>query len=122
MLDLIFIDGGMVHHKPLDQRLKYLQNGILIPRKKDEARGGGGHIYSKEPIKIRSKDYFQISKLGFVLKDVCSGVAHEANGIKFVPAGEYGLAVSKKKGVAAPAFSWKKGGRVPGDQLLNFLS
>ena len=121
-LDLIFIDGGMVHHKPLDQRLKYLQNGILIPRKKDEARGGGGHIYSKEPIKIRSKDYFQISKLGFVLKDVCSGVAHEANGIKFVPAGEYGLAVSKKKGVAAPAFSWKKGGRVPGDQLLNFLS
>ncbi|EJK49486.1 hypothetical protein THAOC_31635 [Thalassiosira oceanica] len=119
-LDLLFIDGGTVHHKPLHQRLRYLKDRVLIPRKKDEARGGEGHIYAKEPIKIRSKDYFQISKLGFVLRDVCSGVSHEANGIKFVPTGEYGL--GKEKGMLAPTLTWKKGGRVPDDKLINFLS
>ena len=118
-LDLLFIDGGMVHHKPLDQRLRYLKDGVLIPRKKDEARGGEGHAYAKELIKIRSKDYFQISKLGFVLKDVCSGVSHEANGIKFVPAGEYGL--GNEKGIVAPTLTWQRGGRVPGDKLIDFL-
>merc|ERR1711862_234979 len=102
MGDILSIEGGICSHKPLEQRLKYIKDGVLIPRKKDEARGGGGHVYSEEPIKIRSKDYFGLDKLSFVLKNVCAGVGHEALGVRFVPTGEYGVS----------AIVWKKGGDV----------
>ncbi|KAL7465057.1 hypothetical protein ACHAXS_005388 [Conticribra weissflogii] len=92
-LDILAIEGGMVWHKPHEQRWRYLNENVLLPRKKEEGRGaqGRGHDYAKEPIKIRAKEYFPLHKLGFVTKDVCAGVGHEAKGVMIIPMGVYGV-------------------------------
>mmetsp|Transcript_14245 Transcript_14245/g.21457 ORF Transcript_14245/g.21457 Transcript_14245/m.21457 type:complete len:617 (-) Transcript_14245:4-1854(-) len=111
-LDILCIEGGRVWHKPWEQRWKFLNEGVVLPRKKEEAKQQQqpqqhhGHIYSKEPIKLRAKEYFPMRKLAFVMKDVCAGVAHDANGIRVVPMGEY----------SAMAVVWQKGGDV-GDEM-----
>ena len=89
-------------HKPLELRLRFLNEGILLPRKKDEAlhhqqqqhtnsmtTSSSAHNYSKETIKIRANEYFPMAKLGYVIKEVCKGVGHEAEGVRIVPVGEY---------------------------------
>jgi len=92
-LDILSIEGGMLWHKPHEQRWRFLNENVLLPRKKEEGRGarGLGHDYAKEPIKIRAKEYFPLQKLGFVMKDVCAGVGHEAKGVRIIPVGVYGV-------------------------------
>ena len=123
-LDILCIEGGRVWHKPREQRWKFLNEGVVLPRKKEEAKQKQqqpqqqhDHIYAKEPIKIRAKEYFPMKKLAFVMKDVCAGVAHEANGIRVVPMGEYGL--DKKD--SATAVIWKRGGDVGEEKLISLL-
>mmetsp|Transcript_23864 Transcript_23864/g.36524 ORF Transcript_23864/g.36524 Transcript_23864/m.36524 type:complete len:607 (+) Transcript_23864:51-1871(+) len=116
-LDILCIEGGRVWHKPWEQRWKFLNEGVVLPRKKEEAKQQQqpqqqhGHIYSKEPIKLRAKEYFPMRKLAFVMKDVCAGVAHDANGIRVVPMGEY----------SAMAVVWQKGGDVGDEKLVSLL-
>lgn len=101
-LDVLCIEGGRVWHKPLELRCRYLNEGILLPRKKDEAlhhqqqqhtnsmtTSSSAHNYSNETIKIRANEYFPMAKLGYVIKEVCKGVGHEAEGVRIVPVGEY---------------------------------
>jgi len=123
-LDILCIEGGRVWHKPWEQRWKFLNEGVVLPRKKEEAKQQQqpqqqhGHIYSKEPIKLRAKEYFPMRKLAFVMKDVCAGVAHDANGIRVVPMGEYGIGDKKD---SAMAVVWKKGGDVGDEKLVSLL-
>lgn len=119
-LDILCIEGGRVWHKPWEQRWKFLNEGVVLPRKKDEAKQQQqrGHIYSKEPIKLRAKEYFSMSKLSFVMKDVCAGVAHDAIGIRVVPMGEYGIGDTKD---SAMAVVWKRGGDVGDEKLVSLL-
>ena len=77
-----------------------------------------GHIYAKEPIKLRAKEYFPIKKLSFVMKDVCAGVAHEANGIRLLPMGEYGIGEKKD---SVMAVIWRKGEDVNDEKLISLL-
>ena len=117
-LDILAIEGGMVYHKQFDQRYRFLNEGVLIPRKKDEAsKQPGSHSYGNEPIKIRAKEYFPMKKLGFVMKDVCTGVGHEAEGVRIVPVGEYGIGGNKQKSeevsntdAGVMSAIWKRGG------------
>jgi hypothetical protein len=100
-LDVLCIEGGKVWHKPLELRCRYLNDGVLIPRKKDEAlhhqqqkamappSSRHAHNYSKEAIKIRANEYFPMKKFGYVMKEVCKGVGHEAEGVRIVSVGEY---------------------------------
>mmetsp|Transcript_8161 Transcript_8161/g.12369 ORF Transcript_8161/g.12369 Transcript_8161/m.12369 type:complete len:170 (-) Transcript_8161:45-554(-) len=123
-LDILCIEGGRVWHKPWEQRWKFLNEGVVLPRKKEEAmqqqqpQQQHGHIYSKEPIKLRAKEYSPMRKLAFVMKDVCAGVAHDANGIRVVPMGEYGIGDKKD---SAMAVVWKKGGDVGDEKLVSLL-
>lgn len=122
-LDILCIEGGRVWHKPWEQRWKFLNEGVVLPRKKDEAKQRQqqpqhGHIYEKEPIKLRAKEYFPLSKLAFVMKDVCAGVAHEANGIRIVPMVEYGIGDKKDSGMAVV---WRRGGSVGDEKLVSLL-
>lgn len=123
-LDVLCIEGGRVWHKPWEHRWKFLNEGVVLPRKKEEAKQQQqpqqqhGHNYAKAPIKLRAKEYFPMKKLAFVMKDVCAGVAHEANGIRVVPMGEY---FGDKKDTVM-AVVWKRGGDVGDDKLVSLLS
>jgi len=100
-LDVLCIEGGKVWHKPLELRCRYLNDGVLIPRKKDEAlhhqqqkamappSSRHAHNYSKEAIKIRANEYFPMKKFGYVMKEVCKRIGHEAEGVRIVSVGEY---------------------------------
>lgn len=121
--DILCIEGGMVYHKPLDQRLRYLNDGVLMPRKKDETiqqHSEQANVYADEQIKIRAKEYFSMKKLGFVMKDVCSGVGHDAQGIRVVPVGEYGIG-NESDGKKTEALVWRKGCAVDGEKLKTLL-
>jgi len=121
--DILCIEGGMVYHKPLDQRLRYLNDGVLMPRKKDETmqqHSEQTNVYVTEQIKIRGKEYFSMKKLGFVMKDVCSGVGHDAEGIRVVPVGEYGIG-SESNDDKTKALVWRKGCDVDGEKLKSLL-
>ena len=118
-LDILCIDGGRVWHKPWEQRWKFLNEGVVLPRKKEEAKQQQqGHILAKEPIKLRAKEYFPMKKLAFVMKDVCDGVAHDADGVRLVPMGEYGCGETKD---SAMAVVWKSGGKIQGEKLVTLL-
>mmetsp|Transcript_5990 Transcript_5990/g.9769 ORF Transcript_5990/g.9769 Transcript_5990/m.9769 type:complete len:624 (-) Transcript_5990:21-1892(-) len=123
-LDILCIEGGRVWHKPWEQRWKFLNEGVVLPRKKDEAKQQQqpqqqhGHIYAKEAIKLRAKEYFSMGKLAFVMKDVCAGVAHDAIGIRVVPMGEYGIGNTKD---SVMAVVWKRGGDVVDEKLGSLL-
>lgn len=106
-LDALCIEGGKIWHKPLEMRIRYLNESVLLPRKKDEGLQQQQkqanesvsttpenmknifHDYTKERIKIRAHEYFPMKKIRYVMKEVCKGVGHEAKGIRIVPIGEY---------------------------------
>jgi hypothetical protein len=125
-LDVLCIEGGMVWHKPWDQRWRFLNEGVLIPRKKDEAQqsssmGSMTHVYSDEMIKIRAVEYFPIRKVGFVLKDVCDGVCHEARGLRIVSTGQYGIGLDSDVKKSASALIWRRGRRMDDKRLTMLL-
>jgi hypothetical protein len=139
-LDVLCVEGGTVWQKSWDQRWRFLNEGVLIPRKMDEAlqlqrRGQhqsspASHVYSEETIKIRAVEYFPMKKLGFVMRDVCDGVGHEAGGVRVVPVGRYGIGgddgSSGADGGGAPtaptsALIWKRGCRVDDGRLRALL-
>ena len=102
-------------HKPLELRCRYLNDGVLLPRKKDEASLAlsaasslHAHNYSKEPIKIRANEYFPMKKIEYVVKEVCRGVGHEANGVRIVPVGEYYEEMGGERNMAC---IWRSGGK-----------
>jgi hypothetical protein len=124
ILDILCIEGGMVFHKPWKERWRFLNDGVLMPRKKDEARQqqhplNGGHVYAKEMIRIRAKEYFPLLKLEFVIKDVCAGVAHQSHGVRIIPMGAYGIRKDDKN--TTPAVVWKRGGSTDEKTLLSLL-
>ena len=125
-LDVLCIEGGMVWHKPWDQRWRFLNEGVLNPRKKDEAqqsslKGSMTHVYSDEMIKIRAVEYFPLRKVGFVLKDVCDGVCHEARGLRIVSTGQYGIGLDSDVTGTASALIWRRGRRVDDVRLKTLL-
>lgn len=130
VLDILCIEGGRVWHKSWEQRWKFLNEGVVLPRKKEEAKQQQlqhqnqqqhGHVYAKEPIKLRAKEYFPMKKLAFVMKDVCAGVAHEANGVRVVPMGEYRVGDSEDDS-SVMAVVWRRGGDVQEENLVSLLS
>jgi hypothetical protein len=124
ILDILCIEGGMVFHKPWKERWRFLNDGLLMPRKKEEAKQlqlpppASTHVYAKEPIRIRAKEYFPLQKLEFVMKDVCAGVGHEAKGIRIIPMGGY--CIGKGDSQNETAAVWKRGG-ASDEQQLSFL-
>ncbi|KAL7537407.1 hypothetical protein ACHAXR_007800 [Thalassiosira sp. AJA248-18] len=133
-LDILCIEGGMVWHKPFEHRWRFLNEGVLIPRKMDEAQQSqqqqhhptSSHGYAKEGIKIRAKEYFSMKKLGFVMKDVCAGVGHEAEGVRIVPImGEYGIVPiesgKRKEGVIAVVWRRRGGQKIDDEKLKSLL-
>jgi hypothetical protein len=124
ILDILCIEGGMVFHKPWKERWRFLNDGVLMPRKKDEARqqqqpSNGGHVYAKEMIRIRAKEYFPLQKLEFVIKEVCAGVAHQAHGVRIIPMGAYGIGKEDEKTMSAAI--WRRGGSTCEQKFLSHL-
>ena len=62
-----------------------------------------------------------MKKLAFVMKDVCAGVAHEANGVRVVPMGEYRVGESEDDS-SVMAVVWRRGGDVQEENLVSLLS
>ncbi|KAL3817489.1 hypothetical protein ACHAXA_007079 [Cyclostephanos tholiformis] len=129
-LDLLCIEGGTVWHKPWDQRWRFLNEGVLIPRKKDEAQqnssmGSMAHVYSDEMIKFRAVEYFPMKKLGFVLKYVCDGVLHEARGVRILSTGRYGIGLHSDSGSdlggTTSALIWRRDRRMDDSRLKTLL-
>jgi len=108
--DILCHMGGILAAKPFAQRIKYLLDGVIMARKKD-AR----HDYSKEAIKIRAKEYFDVSRLEFVLNDVTRGVAHESNGVVFVP-------LEGKYQGGDDFVAWERNGKVSEQSLVDHVS
>jgi hypothetical protein len=127
ILDILCIEGGMVWHKPWKERWRFINDGLLIPRKKEEAKQHQqqspipGHIYAKEPIRIRAKEYFPLQKLEFVIRDVCSGVGHDAKGVFIIPMGAYGIGKDDDKKLTTAAV-WIQKGTDDEQQLISLLS
>lgn len=107
--DILCHMGGPLVSKPFGQRAKYLVDGVIMARKRDT-----GYDYGREPVKIRANEYFDLGKLGFVLKDVTRGVAHETEGVALAPleGKYYGDAI----------LLWKRGGDVSEGALLKHAS
>ncbi|KAL7520588.1 hypothetical protein ACHAWX_005304 [Stephanocyclus meneghinianus] len=135
ILDILCIEGGLVWHKSWKERWRFLNDGVLVPRKKEEAKqlqqssSSTGHKYQKEPIRIRAKEYFPLQKLEYVVKDVCAGVGHDAKGVRIIPMGAYGINKADCTGVNREATSalhaavWKRGGTADEKHLVSlFLS
>ena len=113
--DILFHMGGKLTSKPFGQRIKYLMDGVIMARKKD-AR----YDYRREPIKIRAKEYFDTGKLAFVLKDVTRGVAHETDGVVFVPSeGKYYATDGSE---ADTSLFWKRGDEMSEEELVRTIS
>ena len=109
--DILSHMGGILTTKPFAQRIKYLVDGVIMPRKKDTR-----HDFGKESIKIRAKEYFDVDKLEFVLRDVTRGVTHGSLGVIFVPLeGRY-------RGGGDKCFLWEKNGNVSEQSLVEHLS
>ena len=108
--DILCHMGGILTTKPFAQRSKYLLDGVIMARKKDTR-----HDYSNEAIKIRAKEYFDVSRLEFVLNDVTRGVAHESNGVVFVP-------LEGKYQGGDDFFVWELNGNVPEQSLVHHVS
>lgn len=114
--DILCHMGGTLTSRPFAQRVKYLVDGVIMARKRDT-----GYDYGKEPIKIRANEYFEWGKLGFVLKDVMRGIAHETDGVAFTPKeGKY-YGVEGARGQDA-VLLWEKNGAVSEDALLAHAS
>lgn len=115
--DILCHQGGALMSKPFGQRVKYLVDGVIMARKRDS-----GHDYGREPVKIRAIEYFDLGRLGFVLRDVARGVAHETEGIALVPLeGKYYVAEGATSG-GDDVLIWKRGGDVSEDALLEHTS
>ncbi|KAL3787807.1 hypothetical protein HJC23_003556 [Cyclotella cryptica] len=133
ILDILCIEGGMVWHKSWKERWRFLNDGVLMPRKKEEAKqlqqhsSSIGHKYQKEPIRIRAKEYFPLQKLEYVINDVCAVVGHEAKGVRIVPMGAYGIHKehctdeNREAITAINAAVWKRGGSADEQQLISLL-
>jgi len=113
--DILCHMGGTLTSRPFGQRVKYLVDGVIMARKRDAAKGG--YDYGREPVKIRANEYFELGKLGFVLKDVTRGVAHETAGVTIAPKDAKYYVAGGAPGEDA-VLMWEKGGEVPEDALL----
>ncbi|KAL6059021.1 mRNA guanylyltransferase [Balamuthia mandrillaris] len=80
MYDIVAWMGVNVAKRDLPDRLKIIQNDVLGPRKEDKS-----HDYSKEPFKLRLKDFFEIKYLPYVFKEVIPHLHHQNDGIIFTP-------------------------------------
>ena len=78
--DILVHMGGILIRKPFDQRIKFIIDMIIIPRKKSAAIWS----YKKECIMFRAREFFDLEKIAFVMKDVTQGVGHATNGIYFI--------------------------------------
>lgn len=84
--DILVHMGGILLKKPFDSRIKYLFEGIILPRKKTTAIWN----YNKEVIRVRAQEYFDIRKAAFVASEVIPVQIHDADGIILVRGdGEY---------------------------------
>ena len=111
--DILCHMGGILISKPFSHRIKYLVDGVISPRKKDSC-----HNYGQEGIKIRAKELFPLGKVEFVLKEVTRGIAHEAEGIVFVPLeGGYIKKGQEGKGEVA----WTKRGSSSEEDLIQHI-
>ena len=78
--DILTHMGGLLLSKPLNVRLKYLFDGVIMSRKKTAMIWK----YDKERIRIRAQEYFDIMKSVFVAKDVAAAQMHESKEILFL--------------------------------------
>mmetsp|Transcript_2624 Transcript_2624/g.4034 ORF Transcript_2624/g.4034 Transcript_2624/m.4034 type:complete len:234 (+) Transcript_2624:3-704(+) len=80
--DIFCHEGGNLMSKPLRTRAKYLLDGVINIRKHPKIK----HDYSKEGVKIRFKEHFDLKKVGDLLKDgFVKNVTHEVDGVVFAP-------------------------------------
>jgi mRNA-capping enzyme len=93
--DILVHMGGILIRKPFNQRIKFIIDGLIIPRKKS----AGIWDYNKECIKFRAREFFDIEKTAFVMNDVTQGIGHATDGVCFIPA--------QDKYFGDPVLSWK---------------
>ena len=108
--DILCHMGGVLMAKPFAHRAKYLLDGVVMARKKDTS-----HNYSKEAIKLRAKEFFEIERLDFVLKNVLRGVTHGCEGVVFVP-------LEGKYHDGGKVMVWEKSGNVSEESLVKHVS
>mmetsp|Transcript_36794 Transcript_36794/g.85944 ORF Transcript_36794/g.85944 Transcript_36794/m.85944 type:complete len:212 (-) Transcript_36794:142-777(-) len=83
VLDALVFEGGTLMRKPLSHRLKFVFDGVVGARKRDEATDASR--YAGETLKVRMKEHFDLHKTEHVLKKVLPNLTHEAEGLVFTP-------------------------------------
>ena len=78
--DILAHNGGIVSNKPFQQRLKYIMDGVIQPRKRDTTFN-----YSQEPIRLRAYEFFDLDRLDYVISEVCPKQNHRVKGIILIP-------------------------------------
>jgi len=78
--DILVHMGGTLLHKPFHKRLNYLMDGVILARK----RSAKVWDYSNEKTRIRAKEYFELDKIEFVLKQVIPAQMHEVRCLEIV--------------------------------------
>jgi len=84
--DILVHMGGMLMHKPFNQRLKFLMDGVIVARKKTENIWN----YQKEKIRMRAKEFFELDKAEYVFTQVAKAQLHVTDGIEIIASeGQY---------------------------------
>jgi hypothetical protein len=78
--DILVHMGGTLLRKPFHKRIKYLMDGVILARK----RSAKTWDYRSEQIKIRAKEYFELEKINFLLKQVIVAQMHQVSGLEIV--------------------------------------
>jgi len=79
--DILAHHGGIVTNKPFHQRLKYIMDGVIQPRKRDTT-----FDYNQEPIRLRAYEFFDVDRVEYVVSEVITKQYHQVKGILIIPA------------------------------------
>jgi hypothetical protein len=97
--DILAHQGGVVAHKPFEQRQGYILGGLLEPLAKDESRSR-----ERDPVKLRKLDFFPLAKLAHLADVYVPQLNHGTEGLRFAARkGRYRVG-----GESADGVSWMR--------------
>ena len=79
--DILVHMGYVLMNKPWNVRFKYVIDGVILARKKSTKIWN----YSKERIRLRAKEFFDLKEVDFVCNQVVKAQFHVTDGLRFVP-------------------------------------
>ena len=115
IFDVLAHEGGVMAWRSFGERQLCIIKGIVEPRKKLEVNGG--YDFSDEPVRIRRKDFFDMSKASHLMDSFVPKLTHGSSGFIFVNK-DHRYVVGKEGDKGKRWLSWKEGeGEVVKEQL-----